>query len=74
MPVSAAYFRKAKDARPRRSMTFGDVGPLGGRLVPRSMTVKVAKKPGEYTKLHYKKAKFDVRLPASKFTEQALRR
>lgn len=74
MPVSASYFRKAADKSPRRVMTFGDVGQLGGRLVPRSMTVKVAKKPGEYTRLQYKKAKFDVRLPATKFTEQALRR
>jgi hypothetical protein len=74
MPVEASYYRKAADKRPRRAMRFSDVTKLGGRLVPAIMTVTVAKKPGEYTKLIYRKVKFDVRIPASKFTEQALRR
>ncbi len=74
MPVKASYFRKAADERPRREMSFSAVKKLGGRLMPAIMTVTMPKKPGEYTKLIYRKVKFDVKIPSSKFTEQALRR
>ena len=42
-------------------------------MVPAKMTVKLASKPGEYTRLTYKKLKLNVSIPDSKFTEQALR-
>jgi len=41
--------------------------------VPAVMKVTVAKKPGEHTTITYKSIKFDVKIPKSKFTEQALR-
>ncbi|MCK5800320.1 MAG: outer membrane lipoprotein-sorting protein [Deltaproteobacteria bacterium] len=74
MPTEARYFRKAHDRKARRMMHFGEVKKLGGRLVPSTMTVTVASKPGEFTRIRYRKLKFDVRLPKNKFTEQALRR
>jgi len=74
LPVRADYFRKPNDRRPVRSLVFGDVSTLGGRLVPKTVTVTVASKPGEATTITYKTVKFDVAIPASKFTEQALRR
>ncbi len=74
LPLSAAYYRKAKDNKPTRTITFTEPRRLGGRLVPAVMTVTVAKKPGEYTKIVYKKLKLDANLPKSKFTEQALRK
>jgi hypothetical protein len=72
MPVRADYFRKAKDKKPTRWMTFGQVKVLGGRKVPTEMKVELASKPGEYTKIVYRKLKFNVEIPSSKFTEQAL--
>ncbi|RMH42655.1 MAG: outer membrane lipoprotein-sorting protein [Deltaproteobacteria bacterium] len=74
VPVRADYFRKPGDARPARTMTFSDVGPLGGRILPRTVEVRVADKPGEFTRITYKKLALGVRIPDSKFTEQALRR
>lgn len=74
MPVKAEYFRKASQKRPDRTMTFSHFKRMGGRLVPARMEMTVAKKPGEYTRITYKSVKFDIRIPDSKFTEQALRR
>lgn len=73
VPTRAEYFRKAGDKAPRRTLTFGDVKDLGGRTVPASMKMTVADKPGEYTEIVYKKLKFDIKIPDSKFTEQALK-
>lgn len=74
LPTRAQYYRKAKDATPTRTMIFKDVKKLGGRTVPATMKVTVAKKPGEYTRIVYKKLRFNVKIPKSKFTEQSLRK
>jgi len=74
LPVRAEYYRKATDKTAVRTIAFGDVAELGGRTLPRTMTITVAAKPGESTTITYKKIKFDVALPDTKFTEQALRR
>lgn len=74
LPIKAEYYRKARDTRPERTMTFSDLGELGGRTVPRTMTVTVSDKPGEHTRITYKELKYDVKIPDSKFTEQALRK
>jgi hypothetical protein len=73
LPLEARYFRRADDERPTRTLTFSDVGELGGRQLPRKMTVTVADKPGEYTRITYNRLRLDVNIPASKFSEQALR-
>ncbi len=72
VPVRSEYYTRAGDSAPARVMTFSAVRELGGRLVPTEMEVTVASKPGEYTRLTYDKLRFDVDIPASKFTEQAL--
>jgi len=74
LPTRAQYYRKDKDSTPTRTIVFKDVKKMGGRVVPAEMKVTVAKKPGEYTRLVYKKLRFDVKIPGSKFTEQALRK
>jgi len=74
LPERAEYFRKAGASRADRTLTFSEVKKLGGREVPAKMTMTVAKKPGEFTSITYKKLKFDLKIPDSKFTEQALRR
>lgn len=74
LPVRAEYFRKFDDRQPVRTIAFDDVAELGGRTIPRTMTITVTAKPGEATSITYKTIKFDVALPDEKFTEQALRR
>ena len=74
IPTEARYFRKAKGKKASRTLSFTDVKELGGRMVPSVMTMKVARKPGEYTSVIYKTLKFDIKIPKSKFTEQALRK
>jgi len=73
IPTSWSYFRKAGQRKPDRVMWFSEVKVMGGRTVPAVMKVTVAKKPGEYTSITYKSIKFDIKIPGSKFTEQALR-
>ena len=73
IPTSWAYFRKAKQRKPDRVMWFSGVKVMGGRTVPAVMKVTVARKPGEHTTITYKSIKFDIKIPGSKFTEQALR-
>ncbi len=73
IPTREEYYRRAKQAKPTRVMTFSDVKEMGGRTIPTKLTMHVADKPGEYTELTYKKLRFDANVPASKFTEQALR-
>jgi hypothetical protein len=73
-PQRAAYYRKSADAKPVRAIAFSGVQELGGRTVPAVMTCTVASKPGEYTRITYRKLKLDVNIPSAKFTEQALRK
>ena len=73
-PLRSDYYRKAGDSNAVRSIAFSNVKKLGGRTVPAVMTCTVASKPGEYTRITYKKLKLNVDIPGSKFTEQALRK
>jgi hypothetical protein len=73
IPVRMDYFQHAGDRSPHRSLAFSDVKTIGGRFAPSVMTMTVASKPGEFTRLTYEQVRFDVSIPAGKFTEQALR-
>ena len=72
-PASATYYRKASDQAPVRTMKFSAIKELAGRWLPTKMTITVASKPGEYTRLTYTKLRLNVDIPKDKFTEQALR-
>lgn len=74
VPVREEYYRKKDTAEPARVLTFDAVKDVDGRSVPTRLVMRVADAPGEYTELVYDKVKFDTDVPASKFTEQALRR
>jgi outer membrane lipoprotein-sorting protein len=74
LPTKAEYYRKAKQKKPSRTMTFSDFDDLGGRTLAKIMKVTVANKPGEHTLIRYTKLKFDVKISKSKFTEQALKK
>ena len=74
MPVSAKYYRKPNQSKPTRTLAFDGVKKMGGRLIPTRTTATVTSKPGEYTSITYSELRFDVSIPDTKFTEQALRK
>ncbi len=71
MPVSIEYFDE-KDGL-ARTMGFSDIRELGGNLVPCKMTLLPADKPDEFTVVTYDTLEFDVEIPDSTFTLQALK-
>ncbi len=73
VPSRAVYFRKPNAKEPDRTLVFSEVKELGGRRVPSRMVMTVTGKPGEHTAIAYKTIRFDLSIPESKFTEQALR-
>ncbi len=74
IPIKAEYYRKKKHKKPSRTMTFSDLADLGGKRLPAVMEMTVASKPGEYTRIKYKKLKLGVKIPKGKFNEQALKK
>lgn len=74
VPISAKYFRRRDDKSPSRTMAFSEVKKMAGRLVPAEMEMRVADKPGEYTKITYRQLKLNADIPGSKFTEAELKR
>ncbi len=74
IPVNEAYYRRGDDAEATRTLAFSRVQQIGGRMAPTRWTMHVAAKPGEFTELDYEKLRMNVDVPASKFTEQALKR
>lgn len=73
LPVRLDYFRRADDPQPARTLTYDNVTVLGDRRVPARMTMTVADKPGEFTRIDYRKLKFDVQFGADDFSERAFR-
>ncbi|MCB9797629.1 MAG: outer membrane lipoprotein-sorting protein [Alphaproteobacteria bacterium] len=56
-----------------RTMSYGEPKEISGRLIPMSFTVTPADKPGEFTRFSYDSLEFDVDIPDSTFSLQALR-
>ncbi|MBI4773164.1 MAG: outer membrane lipoprotein-sorting protein [Deltaproteobacteria bacterium] len=56
-----------------KEMTSENIEPVGGRLFPSIWYMRKAEAKGEYTRLHYLKAEFDVPVPDSYFTVSYLR-
>lgn len=71
-PVKIVYFDE--DFEVARTATFGDVGPLGGRTIPRSMTMVPADHPDEFTRIEYRALDLDVDLSDSFFSVSRLER
>lgn len=71
IPVEIAYHDE--DGELVRTMTYSDVREIGGRTIPTRFTVTPADKPGEYTSISYDSLEFDVDIPDSTFSLQALR-
>ena len=57
-----------------RTMAFTDIQQIDGKPVPMRMRVTPADEEGEFTEIVYDSLEFDVDIPDSTFTLQALRR
>ena len=71
LPVSIAY--NDDKGAVARTLSFSDYRTFDGRQAPATMTLTPAGKPGEYTSFSYISLDFDVAIPASTFTLQALK-
>ena len=58
----------------KRTMTFDDVRTMGGRTLPARVRLVPSDKPDEFTEATYDGLEFDVAMPDSTFTLQALKR
>lgn len=71
-PVKIIYYDE--DLEVARTATFGNVGELGGRSIPRTMTMVPADHPDEFTRIEYEKLDFDVDLDEAFFSVSRLER
>jgi len=71
VPVAVQYFDE-KGALVR-TMSFGDVREIGGRLMPGTMTLTPEDKPGEMTRITYEELDFETEVPESTFSLQSLK-
>jgi outer membrane lipoprotein-sorting protein len=72
IPVDIQYYDEKGELV--RTMTFDDVRDIDGHMVPARMKVLPADKPDEYTEIVYQELQFDVDIPDSTFSLQALRK
>ena len=71
LPVSVAY--NDEQGKAMRTILFSDVKNFDGHMVPSVMRLIPADKPGEFTEMTYLSIDFDVVIPESTFTLQALK-
>jgi hypothetical protein len=55
-------------------MFFSDVREIGGESIPFHMRLVPANEPEEFTEIVYEAIEFDIEIPDSMFSLQALRR
>ncbi len=72
LPLAVRYFDERYELA--RTMTFSDVADLGGRRVPRRMTVVPADEPEESTVVEYRSLDFDPDLDDGLFSLRELQR
>ena len=71
LPKRQEYIDEA--GKVQRIMTFSDVADLGGRKLPRRMTLVPQGKKGHQTEMSYESIKFGAKLDDDKFSLRALR-
>ncbi|NKB68508.1 MAG: outer membrane lipoprotein-sorting protein [Candidatus Latescibacteria bacterium] len=72
LPVREEFYDER--GRQMRRMEFADVGNLGGRRVPTTITVRPLGKEGHSTTIRYLEAQFDLELAPDQFSLRNLRR
>lgn len=71
LPLAVKYFKRFDDAVEQRTLTYSAFEKVGTDTVPHLLKMTIQDKPNEYTKIEYKKIKFNTDIPSSKFTEQS---
>jgi len=72
IPTEISYWDEK--GRLVRTMTFSDVRKIGGRPVPCRMMLVPADEPEEYTEILYEKLEYNIEIPDSRFSLQALKK
>ena len=72
VPREISYWEE--DGTLVRTMFFSDVREIGGQFIPFHMRLVPADEPGEFTEIVYEAIEFDIEIPDSMFSLQALRR
>jgi outer membrane lipoprotein-sorting protein len=70
IPLSIRYYKE--NGGLARTLTFSDIGKLGGRTVAKKMRMVTHGKPGHSTVVTYQEIKFDVSLPERMFKKENL--
>ncbi|MDJ0766122.1 MAG: outer membrane lipoprotein-sorting protein [Myxococcota bacterium] len=70
-PLSQVYF--AEDGQKVRSLVFSKHETIGDRIIPKEMIMTPLDKPGEYTRITWKKIAFNLNLDKGFFTIQKLK-
>ena len=72
VPTEIMYWNERGE--PKRTMQFFNVKKIDGRMVPMTMRLIPNDKPQEFTEFQYESLDFDVEIPASTFSLQALKK
>ena len=72
LPLEVTYWDE--DGALARTLTFSEVVEVGDRRYPSRMKLVPADKPGEFTEIRYRDMEFDVDVPDTVFSLQALKR
>ena len=72
LPILIRYYDE--DLQPVRTMTFSDIGLLGGRKVPKVIKVVPEYETGEYTLVKYEEITYDILLEDDFFSIRNLQR
>lgn len=72
LPISLSYYDE--DLNLARTMTFTDVGQMGGRMMPRLIRIIPADKPQESTVIRYHELVFNLPLKDTMFSLRSLQR
>jgi outer membrane lipoprotein-sorting protein len=70
-PINELFYDE--DGKKVREMAFSNYETMGGRLMPTRFTVTPLDKPGEFTRIDFKKLDFDVSLDRNFFSLQKLK-
>ncbi len=70
IPVKIDYYGERLDLV--RTMSFGDITEMGGRLLPARLTITPQDKPDEYTEIVYSEISFDIDIDTSFFSLRTL--
>jgi hypothetical protein len=73
LPVKLEYFRRGADLKPSRTLEYAELRVVNQRKVPTQLTMTPADAPGEFTRIEYRKLKFDTPFGPDDFSERAFR-